>query len=157
MYQTTVVFSKYLYNSFSVIQFGGGGVEVKDFENKGKIMRNFRFQKDDMYIRVEGYQYYADEEHEFDVDYEPMGDYFYECFNNMKYAILKCAELLNKGWEVVTLEICPVKSDGDDIYFRYLGDLRQNYYIMDIDIDLSKINKSMSDKLAKIKNIVEDI
>ena len=126
-------------------------METKDYEFEGRMYRSIHFDEEDIAIYVEAYQYAEDEAHELDLDYEYEGEYYRESFKSLKEAVLKCKELLDKKWEVVRLFI---RTKGDT-HFYYKEDLVNNKTWADIEIDLTEINKELSDKLARIKNIVE--
>ncbi len=124
-------------------------MKTKDYEFKGRMYRSIHFDEEDITIYVEAFQYSEDEEHQLDAFYEFQGDYFYDNFKSLKDAVLKCKELLDKGWEVVRLSI----KTGDTHF--YYEDIVNNKAWANIKIDLTEINKELSDKLAKIRNIVE--
>ncbi len=128
-------------------------VESRDYEYGGKLFREVHFDKKDLVVSVEAYQYAADENRELDFEPEFEGAYFEERFERMVDAIRKCIELIDEGWEVVRLI---VRSRGNNNFY-FICSLTSPTCYGGITIDLTDVNKSLSEKLAKIKQILQEV
>ena len=128
-------------------------VESRDYEYGGKLFREVHFDKKDLVFSVEAYQYAIDENIETDFMPEFMGDTFEGNFERMVDAIKKCIELIDEGWEVVRLI---VRSRGNNNFY-FICSLTSTTCYGGITIDLTDVNKTLSEKLAKIKQIVEEV
>ncbi len=109
------------------------------------------FTGDEMRFTVEGWQYIEDElamESGCEID----GDYFHEVYDNFDDAVKKYMELKEKGWEKVKLLIdSKVEQNGITFLFSSFEE------VMLVHVDVSKINKRMSDVLDKIRDALNSL
>ena len=112
-------------------------------------------QLDKILYVVEGFEYKDDEESSFNDIFSisnEKGDYFLDSFNNMQDAIQKINELIKRSWEIIRLTIT---ASNDNVKFILYTDLTTKKNYVKIMINTNNINKKLSNKLIKIKKIVE--
>lgn len=132
-------------------------MKIRDLESEGRILRNVTFTRDDLKFVVEAWECAEDDERmlcPFPPDEEDLeGDYVYEEYDSFSKALEKVAELKEKNWDVIELRILPKSKKPRLLVVHEIAP--KDSTSVNFTIDLTEVNKSLSEKLAKIKQIIE--
>jgi len=134
-------------------------LKIRDSESEGRILRNVTLTRDDLKFVVEAWECAEDEErmlYPFPSDEEDLeGDYVYKEYDSFSKALEKVVELKEKNWDVIELRILPKSKKLRLLVVHEIAP--KDSTKISFAIDLTEVNKSLSEKLAKIKRIVEEV
>lgn len=123
----------------------------------GNIWKEIIFYNDDVKVALEAWQYAEDEDRYlwgFD-ETEIQGDHIKEENIDVIEALKLFVELIEKKWDVVSLDIMPKEYQKDANFRISITNRPKRGIEIFITINETEINKELADKLKKIKEIIE--
>jgi|GEM_PF-6266474 len=120
-------------------------MKVYDEKRKGKLWKTFGWKDKEIKIELDAYEFESDLWSD-----ELEGDCFYKSYSELKEALKKFIELLEKGWEEVTLSFLSKDDEKATFVFR----MTNTGVCAVFSVNKEKLLEDCGRKLSKIWDIL---